>query len=423
MSSTAANSGEAPSFGQAFAGKANSGLSANLLVLSDSTSDEIGEWSDLLIRAYAGRFPLSTVQETTWVDGGSTYPTVSTVQSGDGAHGTLTLYNCSVPSLGRPSYFLAPYFDAMVAAVQPDLVIVSLGHNEASAAALPFWRDDLLGLMETVTLYVPGCEVIALTQNPRTDGSAANQAQRRWVTANLAALRGWGLIDTYRLFLDGAGNTMTDLLKSDGIHPNAVGEQAMFNEVWRHLVYAPGPVGFVSRVQSSLAAPQSASVPLANADFSSFASPPTLTSWTATQSTLTKDATHYEGPNGYAVRQQSASAATSYIEQSITGDALKPYVGKVMTFAARIYVPSGQNSNVGRIHMRTTGGSNTISLNSTARTQGQGAFRWQLVSGRVDATAGTLVCRIYCENGASGTGDMTVDRVCLAVGVLPRDLR
>lgn len=411
---------DAQGLGQQFAMKLIAGQGGTLLCISDSTGDGAGEWPDLLARKYAEANPLVTVNATTWTDGQSSYPATSQIQAGDGSHGTLTVYNCSVASK-EPHYFLAPYFDAMIAAVQPDLAIVSLGHNQNSAAAVPFWRDDLLALMESISLACPLAELVLATQNPRTDATAAQQASRRIITAQVATLRGWGLIDTYRQFLDPNGSVLTGLINVDGIHPNPTGEAAMLLELWARLSFKPGLVAHVARPESSLLDPRI--TPLLNADFASFASPPTLPNWTATNATLSKNTSQYEGPNGYSVKMVAASAALAYIEQTITGDALKPYLGRVVTFAARVYVPAGQNANVGRIHIRTSTGSNTISLNSFGTSQGQGGWRWQSISGRVDASAGSLICRVYCENGTTGTGEVSVDRTCLAPGLLPRDVR
>lgn len=407
--------------GQAIWLKLVAGQGGIIEVVGDSTSDDgTNEWAGLMAADIALVLPRLKVQIVTWTDGGASWPAVTVLQAGDGTFGTLTVYNCSVGGKAT-HYFLAPNFNAMIADVQPDLVFINLGHNQGNTAtAEPFWRDDLVALGETVTRQCPSAEVVALTQNPRGDAGAANQAARRHVTMRVARMRGWGVIDTYRVFLNADGTTDTSLIDVGTIHPNAAGEAAMWGEIKRRFQYVPGGDPR-SQQESSLLRPVTTA--LLNADFATFAVPPTLTSWTATQCTPSKDVTNFESPNGWAVRLVSASAATSYIEQSITGNALKPFLGQLVCFAARVRIPSGQNSNVGRVHIRTTGGSNTISLNSLATADGQGGFVWRTVAGRVDPSAGTLWCRVYCENGTTNTGDVSVDRVCLAQGLLPRDLR
>ena len=404
--------------GQALLRKLYDAQGGVILWVGDSTSDATDEIAGLMADSLGGLLPLVRVEYVAWSDGGSSWPATTVRQAGDGSHGTLTVYNCSVGGK-EPHYFLAPYFDAMIAAVQPDLVFINLGHNENTAAADPFWHDDLLALGETITAYCPRAEVVVTTQNPRTDSSASASAQRRAMTSRIAKMRGWGCIDTYRRFVLPDGSVDTSLM-TDGTHPNASGEALMWDEIQRHFTYVPG-VSPTHQAESSLLRPTTTA--LLNADFSQFAAPPTLTSWTATQATLSRDATNFQGPNGYSVRAVAASAATSYFEQGITGSAVRPYLGELCTFVAWVRRPSGANANVGRVHMRTTGGSNTFSLNSFSTTQGQGDFIPVSVSGRVDKTAGTVTCRIYVENGSTGTGDISVDRCWFGKGPLPRDLR
>lgn len=413
-----AGEAEASPLGQALMRKLYAGQGGTLLVLGDSTGDALDEWVAMLARDLGSQLPRMRVQYVAWADGGSSWPATSELQAGDGTFGTLTVFNCSVGGK-ETHYFLAPNFDAMVAAVIPDLVFINLGHNENTAAADPFWRDDLLALAEMVTAYCPDAELIVTTQNPRTDSSATQAQQRRDMTTRLARMRGWGCIDTYRRFLDGAGALTAGLLL-DALHPNAVGEGLMYDEIRQRIAYVPG-APLRAQTESSLLRPLS--TVLANADFASFAVPPTLTSWTATQATLSRDAVNFIGPNGYSVRMVQASAATSYIEQAISGNALKPFLGKRVTFVAWMRRQSGASANAGRVHIRTTGGSNTISLNSFATQQGQGDFIPVSISGRVDKTAGTVTCRIYCENGSTGTQDVSVDHCWFGAGLLPRDLR
>jgi hypothetical protein len=388
------------------------------LVLSDSTGDGANEWPELMASYFASVYPNLRVELSVWDT--TDYAAATVVQAGSGSDGTLSVWNCSKASQAT-QFFQAPYFNEMVASKSPDLVFISLAHNEGSAAAEPFWRDNLPALAESVTASCPMAEVVLTTQNPRTDGNAAVQAARRHVTMRYARQRGFGLIDTYRVFLDGAGATISAFL-ADTIHPNATGQLAMWGEIRDRLRYVPGSPPRGQQVSSFL---QPIAVQgLINADFASFASPPTLPNWTATNVTLSKTTTAEEGPNGWAVRLLNAGAASvSHMEQGITGDFIRPYLGQWVTFAARMYIPSGQNSNVGRVHIRTSGGSNTLSQNSSATSAGQGGWRWVTTAGRVDPTNTTLTCRVYSENGSTGVSDCYCERVILAKGLLPKDLR
>jgi lysophospholipase L1-like esterase len=394
------------------------GKGATVLVVGDSTGDGTGEWPEQMSKWLATLDSKVRVEFTTWGDGGSTYPSTTVVQAGDGTMGTVVVYNCSVGGK-TTQYFLAPYFGPMISDVQADLVFVNLGHNHTTGAAEPFFRDDLTALVERITLTSPNSEVVLLTQNPRTDSSAVQQADRRHTIYKIAGTLGVGVIDTYRLFVlpDGSANASYLL---DALHPNLTAEQLMWSEIRSHLTPAAGEA---ARTQDDSALLFPVTNLLTNGDFASFSSPPTLPNWTATSCTPSKDVTNYEGPNGWAVRLQSAAAATSYIEQAITGNALRPLLGQWVTLAAVGYIPSGQNSNVGRVHLRTTGAANNPSQNSTATTQGQGGFRLVTTSIRVPRDAGTLTARLYCENGTTNTGDVSWDRATLAKGARPRDIR
>jgi len=388
---------------------------ATIVILSDSTADAAGEWADLLGQYFAGLYAGLRVETATWAS--TDYPAVTVLQAGDGASGTLSVWNCSVASQAS-QFFLAPYFDQMLAIKSPDLTFVSLGHNEGSAAAEPFWRDNLSALTETVTAACPQTELVLLTQNPRTDGNAAVQAARRHVTMRLARQRGYGLIDTFRLFVLADNTTDTSLL-ADQIHPNPAGQRAIFNEIKSHLRYVPGSPPNGQQV-STLLLPTS-SPGFTNMDFASYAAPPT--GWTGSNVTVTQNTTEYEAPHGHSIRTVPTTAAIAYLQNSATGANIRSYLGSWATLCARERVVAGSPANAGRISIFTTGGSNTASQTSTATTQGQGDWRWATASIRVDRTAGTLTIRLFAENGATGTGDVSWDRVVVARGLLPRDLR
>jgi hypothetical protein len=403
--------------GHALLTKLASAQNASILVLGDSTSDASDEWPTLLAQWFATTYPDLRVEIATWGDGGTTWPSTTVIDAGSGSGGTLTIWNCSVGSKTTP-YFLAPNFDTMIPSRDPDLVFINLGHNSGNAASADFWRDELLALTQSVARATPRSEIVLLTQNPRTDAGAAVQAARRHVTMYVAKMCGYGVVDTYRRFF--TNGAVDASLYVDQIHPNAAGEALITDEIADHLIYDPlnNPK---AQLLSSLLVPVYNH--LINGDFASFAAPPALPSWTATNATLSKDASNYEGPNGYSVRAVAASAAIAHFEQSITGAAARALRGEWVTLAARLRVPSGANANVGRVHMRTTGGATNPSVNSNALAQGQGDFKWVTSTIRVPKDAGTVVARIYAENGVTGTGDISVDRAILAKGLLPRDLR
>ena len=134
------------------------------------------------------------------------------------------------------------------AALSPDLVFISHGHNEGHAVhAEPYWRDDLLALTETVSLLSPASEIALIAQNPRTADDSMDA--RQYVTRSVAQMRGYGFINVWRAFQDAspAGRVVEEpadgaLIDADGVHPNTAGERVWTDAVERQMVLVPGAV-------------------------------------------------------------------------------------------------------------------------------------------------------------------------------------
>jgi lysophospholipase L1-like esterase len=403
--------------------KLNEGLeNCSIVVVGDSTSATYATWVGKVVAGLAARFPAYTVNYRDWTDGNTDYNAASEKQKGAGSH-TLTVYNSAVSGVNA-SYQLAPNFEAMIASKQPDLIFVSHGHNHGGNAvtAEPFFRDALTIATESILRACPLSEVVVFAQNPRTDVNAENHARRQFVAEQVAHERGFGFINMHRLFLD-VDPAVSSLL-ADTIHPNATGYTLMANAVLAQM----NLLGRINSQQpSSFLA--SATSYLTNGDFASFASPPTLTGWTATNTTLSKDATNFEGPNGYSVRMVTVSSASaSQMLQTVAGNSLRPIRGGWATFLARVRIPVGQTGYPGRVNIVENNGSHigTTSSEQINRAggegNGQGDWRWTMCSRRIAADCTNISCIITTEtNGFSG--DVSVDRAILVRGVLPRDIR
>src|SRR5262249_45688294 len=111
------------------------------------------------------------------------------------------------------------YADSVIAPGQPDLLLVSYGHN-AGAETVRF-RWGVQSLVETVGLLSPRTEIMLIAQNPQT-GNSYQQA-RAAELADLASNEHVGFINVLAAF-EATGNP-ADYEKSDGIHPNFGGSQ------------------------------------------------------------------------------------------------------------------------------------------------------------------------------------------------------
>lgn len=405
---------------------------ATMLVLSDSTGNDVDEWPYLVALELAARYPHFTVKYALWNDAGHAYPALSTLQAGTGTH-TLTIYNCSISSRFF-DYQSAPYFDTMVAATLPDLVFVSHGHNAGTSQPVDWqFRDMALAFNELVTLTCPLAEVVWIAENADAAGSNNAPSMAIWprVLAQVAALRGTGFIDAWQAFTDASvgGVPVVDpagdaLILNDGnfVHPNEAGSELWADLVLAHLTpsrhFQPRP-----QAQSSLLDPLPTN--LIAGDWADYAAG-TPDGWAQSGCTLGQDAVNFESPNGYALRVQSAGAAPARLFYSLSAAVLRRVKGRPICFAVRLRSKSGTAANAaggqGRVRIVSdgTGGFTNTSFGSI---YGLDGFRWVTISAaRIPIDATDVSVNIYADTGNAGDGDITVDRAVLAHGILPRDI-
>jgi lysophospholipase L1-like esterase len=364
----------------------------------------------------AARYPAVTVKYQDWTNGSENYNEAVVKQTGTGSK-TLTVYNCAVASKDA-FYQLAPNFDKMIAAVQPDLIFFSHGHNHGGeGTSSEAWRNNLVIAVQSILRACPFAEIVLIAQNPRTDAAKTVQAERQFTTEAVAQMGGFGFVNVHRAFLD-ADPTVESLL-ADKVHPNTAGYTVQADAIIKQLSLNGG---LADRQRSTLEDTVSVNG-FANGDFSSFASPPTLTSWNANNTTLSKDETNFESPNGYSVKMVSATAATAYMSQKLEGAALRRFKGNWVTMLVRERIPVGQAARCGGLTLTETGGSHAGTTGSgSLSTSGQGDWRWQMVSRRIASDATSVTCLIVLAESALSQ-ECSVDRAILVPGIWPRDIR
>jgi lysophospholipase L1-like esterase len=395
---------------------------ASIIVVGDSTSATYATWAGKVVEGLAARFPAYTVNYRDWTNGNTDYNKASEKQKGSGTK-TLTVYNCAVSSTSA-NYQMAPYFEAMIASKQPDLIFFSHGHNQGgSLATLPYYRDNMVIATQTIQRACPMAEIVMFAQNPRSAPSTTEsievQALRQFIVEEIARDCGFGFLNVHRLFLE-ADPTLASLVL-DGIHPTPAGYTLIAEAVLRRMVFTSN---LGSQQRSSFTVP--AVQHLTNGDFSSFASPPTLTGWSAVNATLSKDTTNFESPNGYSVKMVTASPGNSYISQNLNGTPLKKLAGEWVALLARIRQVVGQDGNPGKVSINQANGSAAGTVASDVLTfenkgLGQGDFRWSFVTSRIakDCTSANFTIAAH----PSGSGEVSIDRAVLVTGLWPRDIR
>lgn len=391
---------------------------ANLVVCSDSTAAYTTTWPYKLGVALAARYPAWTVVYTPWDDGSMDWDTPVELQSGSGDH-TLTIWNASVS--GNPMSYFLPYIPEMVSDQDPDLVLISLGHNDyAVEARRPgCWRDQMLALTQDIAAHAPHAGITLIAQNKRTGNSDYELSQvlrhdeYQWV----AQARGYGYIDVWQAFMD-TGDP--DAYLSDGLHPNTAGQTLFTDTVLKAFEYRPWQ-DLPAQLPSSFL--EGAVNLLPNGSFATFASPPTLTDWTASNCTLAKNSTNYESSNAYSVRMTASSAASSHIT-SDTAARLK--MGKNcrgywVTFAARIRIATASGTLNAALQL-VSDGTDAVSTFTAFNLGDYDRFCWMVLSKYVPSDATYLAPYIYASTSSNASADVSVDRAILVRGLLPRDL-
>lgn len=386
----------------------------NWLILGDSTGNETSEWVYLAAQWLAAQYPAYTVVYRLWdAAGGAAYGSPTTIQTGTGAN-TLTIWNCSVAGT-TTFYTRGSRWPAAVLATTPDWCTVSYGHNEftsASGSTNESWRAQMAALTESLAEAFPLTPLTIILQNPRGDG-VLDQERRARVYREIAAIRGYGIVDVQGVFL--AQPSLTGIVSGDNVHPTALGSRLWTDEVIRCLAYSP-------HARPRYQGPPLLSVPtrnlLVNGMFSDFPSPPTLPGWTASNCSPAKDtrAGWVENANGWSVRLQAASAAQTSIFQDVPSGLLDTIKGRHLTLLARIKVPSGQATTAGRIQLSDSGGN----ISSTGQADLRDGFHWAVVTRLIDPAATFVRARIYADTGTSATADISVASAHLVLGPLPR---
>lgn len=414
---------------------------AAMLIISDSTAATTTRWAYLSTLALADLHPAYTVVYHLWDPTGEaaydtgTAGTPTTIQTGTSAH-TLHIWNFSVSGKST-SYGLAGRFPLAIAAVTPDLVVVAHGKNEQTpggSGAVAFnqamWAGRMLSLTEAVTAAHPYAGLVIMQQCPNSFDPYMQQ--RAKVYNQIAALRGYGIINVLDAFM--ATGHPYDFVRVDGVHPTDASDPAapdpepgqttpardgaaLWTQVFMEAMRYDPTAAFGVGGQQPSAFTQEASQQLPNGSFAAFTGS-VPDSWTATGATTSKDVRSgwFEGSNGYGVRIQATGASASYIRQQVADVTL--FQGKWVTLRVRMKQASAATTSTSA-RISLADGVSTALTTESKPTAVDGFFD-QIVSLKVATTASYLRVTVYADSASNAAADVTVARVDMVLGVLPK---
>lgn len=394
-----------------------------VLVIGDSTAS-VGYWPDYLWPAVQAQYPHRTLRKAQW-DFVSAYGALTQVGSA-GTPGTAYIDWYQGAEGGTVYESLYATWEARIAAVQPDLVIVNYGHNYGKDAASGGQPSDAvmdhaflvrtMRFIADVKKSLPHADVLIASQNPYLTAGARPgmsdyraQAMRR-VASEMGCAYG-PILEAFR----DTGNPSA-YLNVDLLHPNTAGAQLGAAALLPMFRPAPNyPPGFRSESQWN----RSSANLLVNGDFSDFAAPPTLPSWTALLSTLSKETTNYETGTWALKIAAAAGSGQGQAYQGLSAAALRRARGNLITVAARFYLPAGLSpASCARVQIT---GDGVTTATSPGLANGRDRFIWEIAQTRVPATS-TFVT-VSLQGGSAGSSDYCfVDRVVAVAGGLPRDM-
>lgn len=195
-----------------------SGLSdQKMVILSDSTGDQLDEWAHLLTQHLATILPGIFVH--LFLYEGPNYGDPIYVQAGNTIDSKkLEVYIGGVSGTGI-SYAYDNFSDLVQ--VTPDVLIFSYGHNDNYVSQDDYYRQYFKLTKFAKEMY-PDVAISLIAQNPKAPGIPTIENGIRNVNNiyKLAANEGYGFINVMKAFFD-FGDYST--LLTDGTHPNLAG--------------------------------------------------------------------------------------------------------------------------------------------------------------------------------------------------------
>jgi lysophospholipase L1-like esterase len=375
----------------------------SIVVAGDSTGDEDDEWVYLLALDLARRYPGYRVEYYLWNKRSGWPSTPREIQPGAPGTHAINIWNMSVS--GTTEDYALNYAERSIVPIQPDLLLISYGHNDGTDTERFRW--GIQSLVQTVAAGSPRTEIGLIAQNPET-GNTYQQA-RAAELALLAEQLDLAFVDVLGAF-EATGNP--DAYLRDGIHPTPGASY-----LWEQTVFAsmgagagkPGPVRMVGAVTRPVSL-------IRFGDFSRFVKGQPA-GWTLKNTKATVDFQAAESPHRYAVRFTDQTQGAAYLYQPFN---IKLVRGRWVTVAVRLYVPPAPSSPtiglVGLLDNRNDASATTQLGNGD---DPRGLYYWQIVSRKIDPTATSAGVAVYVDSNPDQTpGSMSTIYVQQVMAVL-----
>ncbi|HSI85386.1 MAG: SGNH/GDSL hydrolase family protein [Candidatus Methylacidiphilales bacterium] len=366
--------------------KLESGQSAVLLIISDSTGYAEDSATRRFVRWLALSYPKHTVRESLWNEwqtnkpsGPKDYAGPVTLSTGiNGSSATLEVFNAALPGGVAQNMVDGARWKAMIAPLQgtaPDLILWNHGHNHQAnlpLADFPNGRGSFYAPIGRVAFEFPTSPQAAIVQNPWRDNDGYQRVMEWWkaVGTGLPALT---LIDGYSPFIK---ENKDARLYKDTVHPRAEGYELIYQQIlgaWKDS--SPGKDTNATTCWPKFADGD----PILNEDFAA---------WTA----MTELPRNWVLQNGASVQQSTdvtfGKAATSLsiigtkqngaLQFKFPDAALKRMRGKTLSIAVLCYVPGDADQDMQISFM--TSSSNQVT-GSTQRARDN--WKWVVMAGCV----------------------------------------
>jgi hypothetical protein len=195
-----------------------------ILVLSDSTANNLTEWPRRFVSLLQPDYLTHGVDYFFWQNDISSYQPFDLGITGTGPN-NIVLRNASVPGFKGDDFAGSRWADGVLAA-EPDIVLISYGHN----ATLTDNRPQMETLLDRLRDELPETPAIIMSQNPLN--SAFDVPAKATLMRDLARRYGYGFIDAHLAFSQ-APDLSVLVPAGDPVHPNGVGSW-----FWAYLVYS-----------------------------------------------------------------------------------------------------------------------------------------------------------------------------------------
>lgn len=393
----------------------------------DQTGVQVDTWGERLPASLAAQYPTHTISTRWYNDSAGTYAAAEII-AGTGSRtihlwmGAIAGKDTGYPLMRWASLLVTP----ASAGGGVDLLMVAHGHNENSIALAsgivagtdPKLRDRYVANVEQMRGYLGYPPTVLTSQNPAPSRPGFSE-RRADIYRTYAAERGYGFVDVCAAFYADGRSIDNTLVTADGLHPSNAGAI-----VWLNAMLEPLSVRNMGAQALSPATPafnESRRNFLVNSNFTEWPLHSTgTTGWKLTNVTDSQETTNatYRETKAYSAKLVKTTAgATAKLVQDISAQA-KLLAGKDVTFAVRMYIPTGTPQTAAQISLND----GPALIMSDQWKPINDVWFWKIITIRCRSNMTVLTCNIQLDPSGTGSNEtIYVDRASLVIGKYPAD--